>query len=310
MISARNSMATAILLSLAAMPLAAQSQTPSQIPAPVEAMIRAAAQSGNEAELKAVVKAAKTTNPAVADEIDALAEGEFDRVQTAAAAVREAELRSQGYFEGWTGSGEAGFSFSGGNTKETNGVLGLKLTKDGIQIRHRVAALADYLRTNEETTREKFMASYGVDYKFSDRFYVYGQGMWERDRFGGYSRRFTESLGLGYRAIDRDDMSLDLEAGPSLRQTRYVTGESENQLAGRASLAYLWTIRDGLVFSQDAAALVGSGGSTLTSNTALTTRLFGAVSARVSFNVEHETNPPEGLKKTDYATRLTGVYEF
>lgn len=302
----RHSAAAAVLLTLSVMPQTAAAQ----IPAAVEAMIRAAAAGGSEAELKAVVKAAKATNPGIAGEIDALADQEFTRVQTDAAATREAQLRSQGYFEGWTGAGEAGFSFSGGNTKETSGVLGLKLVKDGVQIRHKAAALADYLRTNDETTREKFMASYGVDYKFSDRFYVYGQGMWERDRFGGYSRRFTESLGLGYTAIDRDDMSLNLEAGPSLRQTRYTTGESDSQLAGRASLAYFWTIREGLVFSQDAAALVGSGGSTLTSITALTTRLFGAVSARVSFNVEHETNPPPGLDKTDYATRLTGVYEF
>jgi len=301
-----NRTAAAVLLSLSMISQPALAQ----IPPTVEAMIRAAAQSGDEAELKAVVKAAKATNPAAAAEIEALADAELARMRTAAAAKREAELKSRGFFDGWTGAGEAGLSLSGGNTKESSGVVGLKLNKEGLQVRHKVAALADYLRTNGETTREKFMASYGLDYKFSDRFYVYGQGMWERDRFGGYSRRFTESLGLGYTAIDRDNMSLYLEAGPSLRQTRYVGGDSDSQLAGRANLAYRWTIRDGLVFSQDAGALMGSGGSTITSDTALTTRLFGAVSARVSFNVEHETNPPAGLKKTDYATRLTGVYEF
>ncbi|HEY8351344.1 MAG TPA: DUF481 domain-containing protein [Sphingomonadales bacterium] len=281
-----------------------------QIPPAVEAMIRAAAKGGDEAELKAVVKAAKATNPGLGDEIDALAAQEASRAKAEAAATREAELRRQSYFEGWTGAGEAGFSFSGGNTKETSGLLGLRLEKDGIRIRHKIAAVADYLRTNGETTREKFLASYDINYKLDARFYIYGQGMWERDRFAGYSRRFTESVGLGYRAIDRENMTLDLEAGPSLRQTRYTTGESDDQLAARANLAYRWEIRDGLVFSQDAGAIMGSGGSTYLSDTALTARLFGGVSARVSFNVEHETNPPDGLKKTDYATRLTGVYEF
>lgn len=302
----KQATAAILLLTLAALPQAAQAQ----VPAPVEAMIKEAAKSGSEAELNAVVKAAKATNPGVADEIDALAKSELATAQAAAAARHEAEIASQGYLDGWSGEGEFGFGLTSGNTNEKSGVLGLHLEKEGKTFRHKLTAHADYLRSHGSTTREKLGAGYVLNYKFDERLYAYGGAMWERDKFAGFTRRFTESVGIGYSVLHTPSMTLDLEAGPSLRQTKLITGVSENQLAARGGLAYKWMIRDGLTFSEDASTYVGSGNTTLVSTTALTSKLFGALSARLSFNVQHETEPPLGLKKTDYTTRLTGVYEF
>ena len=294
------------LLGIAALPRAAMAE----MPAPVKAMILEAAKSGDEAELKAVVKAAKATNPDDAAEIDALAKGALADAQAKAAADREAKLSSQGYFDGWDGEGEFGLGMSRGNTHETTGTLGLKLKKESLHFRHKITALADYARSNGTTTREKFSAGYALDYKFDGRTYSYGSGRWERDKFAGFSRRLTESIGIGYAAIEMPNMQLDLEAGPSLRQTHYITGLDDNKLAARASLAYRWTIRDGLEFTEDASALMDSGNKTLQSTTAITTKLIGALSARLSFNWQRETNPPLGLKKDDYVTHLTAVYDF
>jgi len=295
-----------VLLGLAALPRAALAE----VSAPVKAMILEAAKSGDEAELNAVVKAAKATNPDDADEIDALAKGALADAQSRLAAEREARLRSQGYFDGWDGEGEFGFGMSRGNTHETTGTLGLKLKKESLRFRHKVTANADYARSDGATTREKFNAGYALDYKFDGRFYSYGSARWERDKFAGYTRRFTESIGFGYAAIEMPNMQLDLEAGPSLRQTHYITGPSDNKLAARASAAYRWTIHDGLEFTEDASALMDSGNKTLQSTTAITSKLIGALSARLSFNWQRETNPPLGLKKDDYVTHLTAVYDF
>ena len=294
------------LIGLTALPQIAHAE----IPATVEAMIKSAASTGDPAQLDAVVKAAKATNPGIGDEIDALAKSELATAQAKAEADRQVRLSSQGYFDGWDGEGEFGFGMSRGNTHETTGTLGLKLQKESLRFRHTVTALVDYGRTSGVTTREKFNAAYALDYKFSERMYVYGSGMWERDKFAGYSRRLTESLGIGYSAIATPKMSLDLEAGPSLRQISYINNTSDNQLAARASLAYKWLITNSLTFTQNASALMASGDTTLVSTTAFTSKLLGALSARLSFNVQHETNPPLGLKSTDTSTRLTAVYDF
>jgi putative salt-induced outer membrane protein len=302
----KQASAAILLFGLTALPTLAHAE----IPGPVEAMIKSAAATGDEAQLKAVVKAAKATNPGIGEEIEALAKKELAAAQTKAAAERQARLSSQGYFDGWDGEGQLGFGMSRGNTHETTGTLGLKLQKESLRFRHTITALADYGRTDGTTTREKFNAAYALNYKFNGHMYIYGSGMWERDKFAGYSRRFTESLGIGYTAIDTPKMSLDLEAGPSLRQINYIDNTHENQLAGRASLSYQWKITDTLTFNQDASALVASGDKTLVSTTAFTSKLLGALSARLSFNVQHETNPPLGLKNTDTSTRLTAVYDF
>jgi putative salt-induced outer membrane protein len=42
----------------------------------------------------------------------------------------------------------------------------------------------------------------------------------------------------------------------------------------------------------------------------LTVNLIGALSARASYHVQYETNPPLGLDQADTLTRLTLVYSF
>ena len=81
--------AAILLLGLTALPRLAHAE----IPGPVEAMIKSAAATGDEAQLKAVVKAAKATNPGIEDEIDALAKTELAAAQTKA----EAERHERGF---------------------------------------------------------------------------------------------------------------------------------------------------------------------------------------------------------------------
>ncbi|MET0238804.1 MAG: DUF481 domain-containing protein [Sphingobium sp.] len=276
----------------------------------VEAMIREAAKSGNQSTLDAVVKVAKATNPQSADEIGALANQLTTQANDRAKKEREQRLASQGYLQGWTGEGQAGFGLTSGNTEEISGAFGLSLKKEGLQTRQKLEGIIDFLRTNGVTTREKFAASYGLDYLLREGFYTYGIVGWEQDRFAGYTRRFTESLGVGLRVLNRPRMTLDLDAGPAFRQTLYTDGGSEFEVGPRASLAYKWTLRDGMTLSEDASVVSSDGTTTFISNTAFTSRLTKALSGRLSFNIQGESNRPEGSKPTDTTTRATLVYKF
>lgn len=280
------------------------------IPAAVEAMIREAARSGDQATVDAVVKIAKATNPEDADAIATLAVTLVSEAEAEARRERERMLASNGYLQGWTGEGQLGVGLTSGNTEEVSGVLGLSLKKEGLDTRHKFDAVVDYLRTNGVTTRQKFGASYGLDYLLREGLYVYGIAGWEQDRFAGYARRFTQSLGAGVRAVNSPDMSLDVDAGPALRQTLFTDGTSQSDVGARASLTYRWTIRDGLLLSEDASVLSADGNTTLLSTTALSSRITGPLSARLSFKVQSETDPPLGSRPTDTATRATLVYKF
>lgn len=283
----------------------AQEAAGEALPAGVEAMIRKAAESGDKAKIDSVADVAKATYPRYGEQISALAsslKADIERRRVAA-------MKDRTFYEGWKGSIEAGFNKSTGNTNETGTLFQLDTTRDGVTTRQRINALHDRQKTDGDLTRSRSLASYQLNRKLGDRFSVYGLVGWEKDRFAGYTRRFTESFGFGYQLLDREDMSLSIDAGPAFRQVRFVEGGSESKTAARASLAYRWDILPTLTFSQDVAAVL-DGSKTFTSTTALTSKLWGALSGRLSYYVIHEGDPVDDRKKTDTTMRLSLVYSY
>ena len=173
------------------------------LPAPIADMIQAAAEN-NDAALTTVVAAAKKTNPASATEIDALAA----KLKADATAKQQAKLAQQGAFEGWKGQGEAGISNSTGNTEETTAALGLHFNRIGLIWDNNFDGTVDYDHSNGVTTKSRYFAGYNTRYKFAGPFYATGLLSWEDDRFAGFTRRFTESIGVGYSFIDTPNFLL------------------------------------------------------------------------------------------------------
>ncbi len=277
------------------------------IPTPVEDMIRAASPD----QIRTIADVAKATNPESIIEIDALVAS----ITQEAAAREEAELASQGFFENWSGEGQAGGFVTSGNTKDSGITVGIRLAKDGLQWRHAIDALADFQRSNGVKTREAFRFGYEADYLISESWFVYGLAQWERDQFGGFSSRFTESIGIGHVVFNSPTFSFEINGGPALRQTRFIAtptlpARSDSKINARGTGIIAWNISDGLTFTEEVGMLLGSGNSTYYSRSALTASLTDVLSARLSFDVDHETSPPPGVEKTDTSTRASLVYDF
>lgn len=295
--------------------LAAISAAPAfaELPAPVKAMIDAAIETGDAAKVATVLDLAKATNPNDAAEIDGIAAGfnaEQERLAAEEAAAKEADIRSAGLFDNWSGQGQIGAFRSTGNSSNTGLTAGIELQRTGIDWRHKLTGLADYQETNGVTTREQFLAAYEANYQLNDRLFVYGLAQYERDRFQGFSSRISASGGLGYRVIDTDTMELSVKAGPAYRKTSFIPTGSSSDIAGLAALDYDWQVSDNIKFTQDASAFIQSGNSTYLSTTGLEAGLGSGLSARVSYAVEHDTAPPAGAVKTDTLTRFTLIYGF
>lgn len=160
------------------------------------------------------------------------------------------------------------------------------------------------------TTREQFLASYEPNLKLSDRLFAFALAQYERDRFQGFSARYSLSGGLGYDVIVEDNMNLSAKAGPAYRRTEFSAGGSEGNLAGLANLDFDWQIADNIAFTQDASAFVQSGSSTLISDTGIQAGLMESLQVRLSYTVEHDTDPPAGAVKTDTLSRITLIYGF
>jgi len=302
------------LLPLAALATAALSAPAlAGLPAPVRAMIDAAIETGDEAKVRTVLELARATNPDDAAEVDAILaayETDLAAAAEAEAASEEERIRQAGLFGNWSGKGEFGAFRSTGNASNTGITAGLSLLRDGIRWRHKLSGRADYQETEGVVTREQYFAAYEPNWTISDRLYAYGLAQYERDRFQGFSARYAVSGGLGYDVLTGEDMTLSVKAGPAWRRTEFVAGGSRSDLAGLAALDFDWRLLDTVTVTQDASAFVQSGSSTFVSDSGLVAGIAGDLSLRLSYTVEHDTDPPAGAVRTDTLSRVTIIYDF
>jgi putative salt-induced outer membrane protein len=314
LVSAVSGLALALLMSSAAN---------AALPDPVRDLIDAAIATGDETKVRTVIDLARTTNPDDAAELDTIL-ASFETDLAAAKAAEEAaklsEIRNAGLFDNWSGKGEFGAFRATGNSSNTGITTGLSVDREGIRWRHRLTGRVDYQRANGVTTREQFLVRYEPNYNISDNFYVYALAQYERDRFQGFSGRYAVSGGIGYQVLDEDDLKLSVKAGPAYRVTEFVDGRSENRLAGLVGLDFDWSITDRLKLTHDTNAVAETGGSAIaiidSSNTSLdfitglNAQINSSLSARFSYAIEYDSNPPPGAVQTDTLSRVTLIYDF
>ena len=315
--------ALALCLSFIALPAfspaaaqAADSVAPeaaSALPPGVEAMIRHAAAKGDTDLLDKTSALAVETYPAHAKAIRDLHNGLVSERKTAERAAKRAN--GARVLAGWTGSGELGASLSSGNSDDKAVAFGLALSKETLSWRHRATATADYQRSDGQTSKERFTAGYEPNYFINDQFYVAGQFGWERDLFAGYRHRLTETVGVGYVVVDDGVNRLEVEGGPGARHTFYTTTPerrawNENEFVFRAAAEFVHQFSDDASFSQSAKSLIGAENRTVEAISALTTRINDLFSAKISFTVRNESDPPDDRKATDTISRATLVYSF
>lgn len=296
---------TGTLRGLALLLLAVPAAGQTSLPQPVRTMVERAAQSGDKAKIDAVVAVAKETNPEAAAEIDRI----VAEIAAAKEAERVAALSTAGFLDNWAGRVDFGGSIATGNSDTRNLALGLNLVKDGLRWRHRLEASADVQKSNGMTDQERILAAWQSDWRLNDALYVYGRFGYERNFDAGISRRFIESAGLGWRALRRDAMTWDLEGGPALQQTRYFDGTSDNSFAFRGASRFGWEFAPGTRLTNDTFLLVTSA-SSVNNTLAVSTTLWKALSAGVSFSVLWEEEPAPGLRSTSTVTRFTLGYGF
>lgn len=283
------------------------------LPDAVRAMLDAAIAGGKEADVETVARLAKAVHPASGDEVDQLV-ANFRETQAKAkeaeAAAARARLATAKFYENWKGEGQVGASLSSGNTKSTGLSGGLALARKGIDWNYKFRAQADYQRTNGRTSTERYLVEIEPQYRVNDRAFAYGLGRWEKDRILGYEQRWNASGGLGYKLIDDKTMALSVKGGPAWRHTDFISGGGDSELSGLAGLDFGWQLTPTLRVTQVTSTIVGESKSSTSSLTALSAKLTSALSARLAYSAEMDSNPRPGLETVDTQTRFTLVYGF
>jgi len=306
-----------LLLAACAAPAAAE------LPEPVRSLIDAAIATGDATKVRTVVELAKQTYPDDSAEIDALQEAFQQKQRELAAAEtarKEEEIRTAGVFDNWKGRGQLRGFRSSGNTENTGATLSLALNRRGIDWEHRVRATADYQRNNGRTSREQLLLAYEPRLQIDSDLFVYGLAQYERDRFQGFSARYSVSGGLGYKLIDSSRAQLSLKAGPSWRQIELLDGTSESAFGALAGVDFDWQLANRLKLTQDANVVADTGGAatvfvdsnstSLLFTTGLEAKVSDSLSTRFSYTIDYDSNPPGNAVSTDTLSRFTLVYDF
>ena len=286
-----------------------------ELPPEIAKLIADSRASGDEAELAAVVAAAKRLYPDDAAQIDTLAalSAEEAKVVTSAPpppppappAVEPEPKPSP-----WKGKGELAGFMSGGNTDAFGVAIIGELVNKGEKVQHKWFTLIDYQESNNQLSREYGRFGYQVDWAFNPKHYAYARAEYEHDKTAGVEHRGIAAIGYGWRVSMEAPLTLNLEVGPAYRRTEYYSGHRDNEIVARGVVDLDWQITPKLKLTEDAEAIYGDSETVFRSITGLEAKLTGRLSGRLSYDIRHSTDPQPGKKATDTTARVGVAYDF
>jgi len=259
----------------------------------------------------------------------------------AALSCGTANAQTQSFWDGWTGEGNLGGGVTTGNTDTVDVGVSLKVAKEFGPWKVSADGGYDFGQVDGEDSRNRWWVGSQLQRDFTDRLYGFGDVTYEEDDFSGFDSRLFVGVGAGYHIYKEKPLTWAVEVAPGFRRSvtsdsivteeiaavfddtttpptlvtpavpaEVLLGSTFNDFAVRGSSKFAYDFNDKVTFTNDT-DVVWSDLSTQTVNTAaVTAQLTEKISGRVSFQVRHETDPPEGFVNTDTATRVSIVYGF
>ena len=210
----------------------------------------------------------------------------------------------------WNSELGLGYVNTTGNTQTESIKATAKTVHEEQQWRQSAAIEALNASENDQTTAERYLLTGKIDYKYSKFNYWYFIASYENDRFAGYDRRTSESVGYGRRLIENAALTLDAEIGPGARQTKFETGEQTREFIGRVAGTLKWKISKSSDFGEEVSSEFGEKTTVTKSVTSLKASINSQLAMKLSYTVKYTSDVPVDTKKTDTETVVTIVYNY
>ncbi|WP_179105613.1 DUF481 domain-containing protein [Vreelandella utahensis] len=217
----------------------------------------------------------------------------------------------------WSGSVELGLVETSGNTEETTVSGEADVTRDWNDWRQNVLLQSRYAEQGGERTAERYSASTQLDYKFNPNDFVFVRGRYSNDDFSGYQFQASTSAGYGRRLWSEGDSHFDLSSGLGYRYSKFDErepgeGDEREGAIGRLAGDFRYQLSETAHFRQEAETEVSldDGEAMSRSVTSLQANVNSSLALKLSYTVEHDSNPPEDTERTDTITAVTLLYGF
>jgi putative salt-induced outer membrane protein len=241
----------------------------------------------------------------------ALTQPDFFRIATLAGCVL---IGSQAHANtGWTGSGEAGFNKTTGNTETQTLIGSLKLGYAFTQSDYSAVVELENKKDQGVSISERYRLEQQYDLYFnaSKDFYGFANLRNEQNKPTDVEMDHTLSLGIGRVLYKTEPTLLKAEAGLGYQDVTSVSNTANfDQMTGRIKLDLTHQINASYTFAQDLVYLTGSEQDKIETHTALRAALNNQLSASLSYKYRYNSNPAGTLKKTDGETNISLIYNF
>ena len=225
---------------------------------------------------------------------------------------------------GWSGEGALSAGVTTGNTETTDIGLGVDVARTFNVWTVGVQATADYGETDGDETKNRIFLGTNLDRQINDRLFGFGQLTYERDEFSGFDSRAFIGGGLGYEVLTGDVTTWTVRGGPGLKideieavldtttvpATILSPATTEESFGATAQSNFAHQFNDNVAFTNDSTAVYADTSTQLGNIAAITATLTNTLSARVSFEVRHDTDTVDGFEATDTISRVSLVYGF
>lgn len=210
---------------------------------------------------------------------------------------------------------EARFTFLGtkGNSQSRTLGAGEKFSLSKEKMGFELWGDALNVESNNQRTSERYEAGEKAEWKWVGRNYLFERGLWESNRFAGYSHRYDASVGLGREIVKRAQDEIFTELGAGYINEQRVAAPRVDFMSGRAYAKYIHTFSPSSNFMQDGEYLHNfddPNGYRVNMETALTAGFSTHLALRLGYTWKHVHEPAPGFKRDDNTTLISLIVNY
>jgi putative salt-induced outer membrane protein len=161
-----------------------------------------------------------------------------------------------------------------------------------------------------QTTADQYSLTGQGDYSLGEHSAAFVFGSYKNTKFSAYKGYTTVAGGYSFRAIDKENLTLDVNAGPGFTESETQDGVVESGAIIRSSLALTWQISESAKFEQNVSVEAAEFNTRTVAESALVSSINNSMQMKFGFALTNDSDVAPGLEKTDTETSATIVVSF
>lgn len=211
---------------------------------------------------------------------------------------------------GFDGSMALRGSLSDGNTDSADLGIGANLGYyDGL---NGYRLLLNYSYGEDDGIENENNLIYGLEYTrdFGDRWYGYAKLQGSEDDYADFTSDTFAGFGVGYKVIERPDVSWQVAFGPGYRWATQSNGTEIEEEALSLTSNYTARLSDTMLGTLDTNLIYSESDMVVYNDIGVNFSMSDALALRTSLATEYHTDPLPGSKELDNTLGLSLVYSF